>query len=118
LGWIYLLPFSQTLHLRLADHDHRYCPIHDQIEDVFDVHEIAARIPSYDSVAASASRTGRHIPCSVLNADTVNESLIARSEHGRQRFKDECRKKIRCPAYPPRFVDLVLIAPKHSPPST
>jgi hypothetical protein len=103
--------------LSFADHGHRYCPIHNQIEDVFDVLETAAEIPPYDAVTENASSTGKHIPCSVLNADTVGESLIARSEHCRQRFEDGFCAKKRGAICPPSWVDVILVAPKNSPPA-
>lgn len=118
LCWLCLLPFAQTLHLRFADHGHRYCPIHHQIEDVFDSPEVATGSSPYGSINVDASGADGHVPCSVLNADSVSESMIARTGSVRQRIEAGLEQKTNRESHPRYLAELILVAPKNSPPVT
>lgn len=125
-SWLGLLPLIQVAHLTLADHDHRYCEIHHQIEDVpranagqhLDLPVATGLFAT--SAAALESAAGMppqsHAPCLVLNHVTYKDPALI---DGRSLFDTagaqvdhqarwQSAMFVPCP--------LLLSAPKTSPP--
>ncbi len=84
-----LFPFHQILHLVFADHSHRYCRVHYQIEDVYPADEhnpivIGTEDPANETVqppgAASRDRNQSHHGCDILNLCFESRSVSALRE--------------------------------------
>jgi hypothetical protein len=124
--WIAFLPLLQGAHIRLADHGHRFCPEHAQLEDVDrDRASILADLPgdrrSGDHVSpwlrnARGTRPHLHVACSLLNHHTSSGLLQPHCEPAATTQTDQPRTL--APLRPEAFAQcpLLLAAPKTSPP--
>jgi hypothetical protein len=122
VAWLALIPLLQMFHLAFADHDHRFCERHHQIEDVprrnpaepWRPNEITAGESAWSKRSPHAMLL--HVACAVLNQGTFRDPavpsgspLIAVQSDRSPGFVTSVQVVLRaCP--------LLLTAPKTSPP--
>lgn len=81
-AWFALFPILQVAHLTFADHGHRFCNEHLQIEDVPLEHGLvhdSLRVSQQPSLSDHTpdEESLRHIACSILNHKETREPLLA-----------------------------------------
>jgi len=120
-----LFPFHQILHLVFADHSHRYCRVHYQIEDVYPADDLNSIVigtedPANETVqppgAASRDRNQSHHGCDILNLCFESKSVSALRANG---VRQPDATRVASSDLAADFVGscpLVLLSPKHSPP--
>jgi hypothetical protein len=119
-SWLVLLPILQALHLGTASHGHRYCQAHQRIEDVpwtapgaLASPDDTRRLRTAYGHAAAWSET----PCALSNASVLREPaaldapLVVAGTHGPTSLVSLSATGR------PAARDLLLAAPKHSPPA-
>jgi hypothetical protein len=118
-----LLPLFSLFHLAFADHDHRFCSEHRQVEDVPALDHGARALSAFTARTAAAwsrspaaSSPLAHLACHVLNGTIAREPVaLAVTPIPAARVGGEtmpAREQGRAPERP-----LLLSAPKTSPPS-
>ncbi|MDD5307653.1 MAG: hypothetical protein PHU25_10075 [Deltaproteobacteria bacterium] len=116
----------QLLHVRSADHGHRYCPEHQQVEDVIAAgagDAIARGTPrgvfrgerALVQDEATTPRQG-HVACTFLNASSSRNLLSPGGSQCAAIFKEPPAPASAVSKAIAASCPLLLIAPKHSPP--
>jgi len=111
-----LLPIGQALHVVLAAHDHRYCPVHRRIEDVPRTPAREAPVPRNEPGLEEAPRPTEHVPCAVLNAASPSIPRL-RPPHTPPAVPHGAAVTSPLGPPPPHPARLILLAPKTSPPT-
>jgi hypothetical protein len=112
-----LAPLGQALHVALASHGHRHCPVHGVVEDVPAAAHRAAPAVSDGVGLREAPAPTRHVPCRIMNADSApTPPLVARQ--GVRVAAARVPPAALRDASPLGCPSLILIAPKNSPPTT
>lgn len=113
LAWV---PLGQALHAVLAGHGHRYCALHDRVEDV----PLASLLPAGDeggTTALGAPERDDFDPCRVLNAQLTRKPGLV-PVAGLDVRPAPAVADLEATALPLVLVsDPLASAPKHSPPA-
>jgi hypothetical protein len=118
----------QLLHVRFADHDHRYCPEHQQVEDVSlqraagtdvvgTVRGVFHRAYSLLQTQAPAAPQG-HVACVFLNALSSRNALAPGGLQPAETIREPATLASAISERICASRTLLLVAPKQSPPSS
>jgi hypothetical protein len=116
-SWLIFLPLGQFLHLTYASHEHRYCPIHNRLEDVHKPINAPKRADNGNHAISEDGDDAEHVPCGILNATVSTPSLYERNDAGRIPAQSPTARfaTYKQPLF--SAATLILTAPKHSPPA-
>jgi len=122
--WLGFFPLFQALHLQFVSHDHRYCALHEQIEDVprSELHEFLG-----DAERSSDERSLRgvavvpaeqaHIACILSNCHSSRDPILRTEGPPPMVREPGCTTTASRDHGAVRSISILLIAPKQSPPS-